>query len=125
MSRKVLRIASSQEELDGSLILMRRRNIISTHSISTRPIAQRTCVACRQIKAKQELIRLLRTPEGHIEIDSSGKKGGRGAYLCPDWACWETALKGNQLEHTLRSSLTQDNREQLIKHGKDLVKGVD
>jgi len=81
-------------------------------------------VACRKIKAKRELVRLVRTAEGNIEIDSRGKIAGRGAYLCPDWECWETALKGNQLEHSLRSSLTRDNREQLTKHGKELLKGV-
>jgi len=81
-------------------------------------------VACRKIRAKQELVRLVRTPEGNIEIDITGKKAGRGAYLCPARECWETALKGNQLEHTLRSNLTQEEREQLIKRGKDLLKGV-
>ena len=100
------------------------RNITNTHSTSTKLIAQRTCIACRKIKAKRELIRLVRTPEGNIEIDNSGKKEGRGAYLCPAWECWETALKGNQLEHALRGSLTRDNREQLIKCGKNLLKGV-
>ena len=100
------------------------RRITSTRPVSTRHIAQRTCVACRKIKAKRDLIRLVRTPEGNIEIDSSGKKAGRGAYLCQAWECWGAALKGNQLEHTLRSKLTQDNREQLIKRGKDLLKGV-
>ena len=81
-------------------------------------------MACRQIKAKRELVRLVRTPEGHVEIDSRGKKEGRGAYLCPTWGCWETALKGNQLEHALRGGLTRENREQLVKHGKDLLKGA-
>jgi predicted RNA-binding protein YlxR (DUF448 family) len=81
-------------------------------------------VACRQKKAKRDLIRLVRTSEGNIEIDVTGKKEGRGAYLCPTQECWEAALKGNQLEHNLRSSLTRDNREQLIKHGKDLISGV-
>ena len=66
----------------------------------------------------------MRTPEGNIEIDSSRKKAGRGAYLCQTWECWEKAFKGNHLEHALRSSLSQDNREQLIKLGKDLLKGV-
>lgn len=81
-------------------------------------------MACRQKKTKRELMRLVRTAGGNIEIDVTGKKGGRGAYLCPTHECWETALKGNQLEHNLRSSLTRDNREQLIKHGKDLISGV-
>jgi len=81
-------------------------------------------VACRKIKAKRELVRLVRTPEGNIEIDITGRKAGRGAYLCPAVECWETALKGNRLEHTLRSNLTQEEREQLVKRGKDLLKGV-
>ena len=81
-------------------------------------------MACRKIKAKGELIRLVGTPEGNIEIDSRGKKAGRGAYLCPAWECWEVALKGNQLEHALRGGLSEDNRQHLIKHGKELLKGV-
>ena len=79
-------------------------------------------MACRRIKAKRELVRLVRTRGGDIEIDVSGKKEGRGAYICPDRECWEIALKGKQLEHTLRSNLTQDNREQLIRNGEDLLK---
>lgn len=82
-------------------------------------------MACRQIRAKRELVRLVRTPGGDIEIDITGKKDGRGAYLCPARECWERALKGNQLEHTLRSSLTAEKREQLIKEGRDLLGGVD
>ncbi|MFC1942097.1 RNase P modulator RnpM [Chloroflexota bacterium] len=98
--------------------------ISNIHPVSTRQIKQRTCVACRKIKNKLELIRLVRTPEGNIEIDSCGKKAGRGAYLCPNWECWEIALKGRQLEHTLRSSLSQYNRDQLVKQGQELLKGV-
>lgn len=87
-----------------------------------RPLPQRTCVACRRIRAKRELVRLVRTRRGDIEIDITGKKEGRGAYICPDRECWERALKGKQLENTLRGNLTQDNREQLIRSGKDLLK---
>ena len=100
------------------------RVINSPQSVSARHIPQRTCVACRKIKVKRELIRLVHTPDGGIEIDSSGKKAGRGAYLCQAWECWETGLKGNRLEYTLRSSLTKDNREQLIKHAKELLEGT-
>jgi hypothetical protein len=67
-------------------------------------------------------VRLVRTRRGDIEIDITGKKEGRGAYICPDRECWERALKGKQLENTLRGNLTQDNREQLIRSGKDLLK---
>ena len=87
-------------------------------------IPQRTCVACRKIKTKQELIRLVRISSGNVEIDTDGKQAGRGAYLCQSQECWEIGLKGSQLERVLRTTLTQDNREQLIKYGKSLVQGV-
>jgi len=76
-------------------------------------IPQRTCVACRKVKPKRELIRLVCIANGSVEVDTSGKSAGRGAYLCPE--CWEIGLKGSQLEHALRATLTQDNRERLIK----------
>jgi predicted RNA-binding protein YlxR (DUF448 family) len=104
--------------------MRRKKNITSTRSISTRPIAQRTCVACQQIRTKREMVRLVRTPGGDIEIDNTGKKPGRGAYICPNQECWEKALQGKRLGHALRSNLTHDNREQLIKDGRDLIKGV-
>ena len=97
---------------------------ISTQSVLTKHIPQRTCLACRKVRAKQELIRLVRTPDGNIEIDTKGKKAGRGTYLCRVWDCWEVGLKGNRLEHALRSCLTQDNREQLINDARDLLKGA-
>ena len=74
-------------------------------------------MACRNISAKRELIRLVRVSDGSVEVDASGKKAGRGAYLCLTKECWEIGLKGGRLEHTLRTTLTQDNREQLVKHG--------
>jgi len=79
-------------------------------------------VGCRRIRAKREMIRLVRTRGGDIEIDTAGKKEGRGAYICPDHDCWEKALNNKQLEHTLRGSLSRDKKEQLIKSGKDLLK---
>ena len=84
----------------------------------------RTCVTCRKVQAKRELIRLVNTIDGNIEIDSSGKKAGRGAYLCRDWNCWETGLKSNRLEHALRGSLTKETRDQLIKQASELLKGA-
>ena len=81
---------------------------------------QRTCVACREVKAKRELIRLVRVPDGSVEVDIGGKKAGRGAYLCRAQKCWEVGLKGGRLEYTLHTALTQDNRQQLISYGKDL-----
>ncbi len=102
---------------------MRRRKKISSQPVLSKHVPQRTCLACRQIRPKRELIRLVRTQDGSIEIDTSGKKTGRGAYLCQVWECWEVGLKGKRLEHALRGRLTPDNQEQLVKHASDLVKG--
>ena len=101
---------------------MRRRKSIS-QQVWVKRIPQRTCVACRRVQAKRELIRLVRTSDGSIEVDTTGKRAGRGAYVCRSWECWESGLKGSRLEYTLRTSLTQDNLEQLIKYGKDFLKG--
>ena len=102
--------------------MKKRMTISNTHSTLTKPAVQRTCIACRQIKDKRDLVRLVRTPEGNIEIDNIQKKEGRGAYLCATRECWETALKGNQMEHAFRSRLTQDNREKLMAQGKEFLK---
>ncbi len=83
-------------------------------------IPQRTCVACRKVGTKPGLVRLVRISDGSVEIDTSGKKAGRGAYLCRARECWQSGLKGGRLEHALRTTLTQDTRELLIKHGEDL-----
>ena len=78
-------------------------------------------MACRRVSAKRELIRLVRISEGSIEVDTSGKRAGRGTYLCRARECWQIGLKGGRLEHALRTTLTQDNREQLTKHGEALL----
>ena len=85
-------------------------------------VPKRTCVACRKVGAKHELIRLVRVSDGSVEVDASGKKAGRGAYLCRVQDCWEIGLTGGRLGYTLRTTLTQDNREQLIKYGEALLK---
>jgi predicted RNA-binding protein YlxR (DUF448 family) len=88
-------------------------------------VPQRTCIACRKTTGKRELVRLVRTPAGIIEVDREGKKEGRGAYLCADPACWEKALKGKQIEHNLRCNLTQQDRDRLLGYGRELLKGVE
>ncbi len=63
----------------------------------------------------------MRIPNGSVEVDTSGRKAGRGAYLCQAQGCWEAGLKGGRLEHALRTTLTQDNRDQLIRYRKDFL----
>ncbi len=104
------------------IVKRRMRNISNVRAITGKPKPQRTCIACRQIKAKKEMVRLVRTPAGEIEIDTKGKKEGRGAYLCRDWACWEKVLKGNQLEHALKGKINQNELEQLGKAGRETLK---
>ena len=82
----------------------------------------RTCVACRLVKPKQELFRLVRKADGTVAIDETGKMDGRGAYICKKAACWEIALQGNRLEHTLRSTIKQENRNQLKTRAATLLK---
>ena len=84
-------------------------------------IPQRTCVACRGIKANKDLIRLVNNA-GVVEIDPIRKKPGRGAYLCPVAQCWEIGLKGNRLENTLRTKLTPESRQILVEYSRSLLK---
>lgn len=73
--------------------------------MAAKSIPQRTCVGCFQVKPKRELVRIVRTPEGRVEIDPTGKKNGRGAYLHRDRSCWEIALEKKRLEHALKTPL--------------------
>ena len=79
-------------------------------------------MACRKIKAKQELVRLVRISAESVEVDIGGRKTGRGTYLCSARECWEVGLKGGRLDHYLRTTLTQDNRDQLIRFAEDFFK---
>jgi len=73
-----------------------------------RKIPQRMCVGCMEMKPKKELIRLVRTPEGEITLDATGKKPGRGVYLCVNKECLGKALKGKKLEKGLEQSLPEE-----------------
>jgi len=75
-----------------------------------RRLPQRSCVACRTTTAKRELVRIVRLPTGAVEVDPTGKKSGRGAYLCRQVACWEEALKRSRLSKALRTTLTEESR---------------
>lgn len=73
----------------------------------------RTCVVCRQVRAKRELVRIVRPPEGGLMVDERGKAAGRGAYLCRDRRCWTLELSEGRLEHALRTTLSEQDRETL------------
>jgi uncharacterized protein len=75
----------------------------------TRRLPVRTCVACQGAKTKRELIRVVHTPAGPVEVDPTGKKAGRGAYLCPKRSCWQLGLKKNALERALKTTISPEN----------------
>jgi predicted RNA-binding protein YlxR (DUF448 family) len=82
----------------------------SSQPMTRKRLPQRTCVGCRQVKTKRQLIRIVRVPSGGIEVDKTGKKAGRGAYLCANRTCWEIALAKKRLEHALRSEISGEER---------------
>ena len=64
-------------------------------------VPHRTCVACRTVRPKRELVRAVRTPDGEVLVDETGKLSGRGAYLCRQRSCWDEALLHGHLERAL------------------------
>ena len=81
---------------------------------------QRTCIGCRQVKDKRDLIRVVRTPEGTFCLDKSGRMNGRGAYLCPDRACIEQALRKGALAKSFRMNLPPGVKEILTEELKKI-----
>jgi uncharacterized protein len=68
----------------------------------------RTCVACREMRGKRDLIRIVRTPASGVRVDPTGKLTGRGAYLCRKRACWERGLRTQSLSQALKTTLTSE-----------------
>ena len=73
-----------------------------------RKIPQRQCVGCRTMKDKKALIRVVKTPECEVVLDVSGKKSGRGAYVCPDSACLKKARKSRALERAFELTIPDE-----------------
>ncbi|WP_347550347.1 YlxR family protein [Pseudalkalibacillus hwajinpoensis] len=73
-----------------------------------RKIPMRKCVACQEMKPKKELVRVVRSPEGVISIDLTGKQNGRGAYLCNNEECFKLAKKRNALSAHLKAEVTDE-----------------
>ncbi len=76
-------------------------------------VPERTCVACRTSRPKRHLVRVVRTAEGNIEVDRTGRKAGRGAYLCPAQECWRLARARRSLDQALSVVVTADAWDQL------------
>ena len=82
-------------------------------------IPERTCIACRSLhpegakQPKRQLVRLVRAADGSVAVDLTGKKPGRGAYLCANPACWQAGLAKGALERALKTSLSESDRAAL------------
>lgn len=83
--------------------------------MKTRREIKRRCIGCQEAKDKRDLIRVVRTPEGTVEIDRTGRKSGRGAYLCPNPECLAKAMKTKALERSLMTEVRPEVYEALKK----------
>ena len=71
-------------------------------------IPQRQCLGCREMKDKKDLIRVVRSPEGEISLDLTGKKSGRGAYICRDLKCLKKVRKSGRVAHNLECEISPE-----------------
>ena len=78
-------------------------------------VPMRKCVGCQEMKSKKEMIRVIRTQEGEFLLDATGKKNGRGAYICPDMECLSKAIKNKGLERSFKQSIPKEVYETLEK----------
>ena len=74
----------------------------------TRKIPERQCLGCNEHRPKSELLRIVRTPEGETELDFTGKKSGRGAYICRSLKCLKKARKSKRVEKSLGVAIPDD-----------------
>jgi uncharacterized protein len=90
--------------------------------VKPRKIPLRMCVGCREMKPKKELIRAVRSPQGEVSLDATGKKAGRGAYVCFNADCLKRALKQRQLDRALDAQLDEETNLQLTETMQRLLK---
>lgn len=83
----------------------------------------RKCVGCQEMKSKREMIRVIRTADNEFMLDATGKKNGRGAYLCPDRECLKKAIKNRGLERSFRQAIPDAVYESLEKEMVGLENG--
>ncbi len=87
--------------------------------MAVRKIPQRKCAGCEQMKDKKQLIRIVRAPDGEISLDPTGKKSGRGVYICPRRECLDTAHKKRGLERGLKCAVPDEVYERLLEQLED------
>lgn len=88
---------------------------MGTNNMRVRKVPMRQCTGCGERKEKKELIRIIKTPEDLIEVDFTGKKNGRGAYICNSTECLKLARKRKSLERSLKTSIPDEVYQQIEK----------
>ena len=87
--------------------------------VRPRHVPQRSCISCERRAGKRELVPLVRTVDGTIEVDTAGKLPGRGAYLCLERQCWEEGLKKTRLDRVLKCMVSPETRDRLLAYAQD------
>ena len=82
---------------------------------ANKKVPMRKCVGCQEMKSKKEMIRVIRTSEGEFRLDATGRKNGRGAYLCPNGDCLAKAVKNKGLERSFKQAIPKEVYEALEK----------
>ena len=83
--------------------------------MANKKIPMRMCVGCAEMKLKNELIRVIKTPENEIVLDATGRKNGRGAYICRQKECLQKARKNKGLERSFKMSISPESYDMLEK----------
>ena len=78
-------------------------------------IPLRQCVGCGEMKSKKEMMRVIKTPEDEIVLDDTGKRNGRGAYICRERSCLQKAQKSRGLERSLKHAISDEGYDNLLK----------
>lgn len=84
---------------------------------------ERTCITCREHAQKSAFVRIVRTPDGHVQLDRSGKANGRGAYVCSE-PCLQVALQKGKVAHALKCSISKEVQDQLALEYKKMAQEV-
>lgn len=88
--------------------------------VTTKKVPQRMCIGCGEMKNKKEMIRILKTPEGEFVLDATGRKNGRGAYVCQSMDCLQKAMKSKGLERSFKMAIPKEVYETLEKEMEQL-----
>lgn len=88
--------------------------------MSVKKIPMRQCIGCGEMKSKKEMIRVIKTAEDQILLDATGRKNGRGAYLCPSMECFKKAVKGRGLERSFKMAIPREVYETLEKEMEEI-----